>query len=114
MYRLSTLAALAFLYYMPPAPGLLAQAPDPAPAWLAADTVAKVATLSLDVSAPPGAPSPLINGYRSGGVQIVVPLNWTVTWRWQSSDSTAPHSLVLRPSARSCRRREAVPRSTTQ
>jgi hypothetical protein len=94
MYRLSTLAALTFLY-MWPAPGLQAQAPDPAPAWLAADTAAKVATLSLDVSAPPGAPSALINGYRSGGVQIVVPLNWTVTWHWQSSDSTAPHSLVL-------------------
>jgi len=22
-------------------------------------------------------------------------LNWTVTWHWQSSDTTAPHSLVL-------------------
>jgi hypothetical protein len=94
MYRLPTLAALTFLY-MRLAPGLRAQAPDPAPAWLAADTAAKVVTLSLDVSAPPGAPSALINGYRSGGVQIVVPLNWTVTWHWQSSDSAAPHSLVL-------------------
>jgi hypothetical protein len=52
-------------------------------------------TLSLDVTAPPDAPSALIAGYRAGGVQIVVPLNWTVTWHWASSDTTAPHSLVL-------------------
>jgi hypothetical protein len=94
MYRLPTIATLTFLYMMP-APGLRAQAPAPAPAWLSADTAAKVVTLTLDVSAPPGAPSALINGYRSGGVQIVVPLNWSVTWHWLSSDSTAPHSLVL-------------------
>jgi uncharacterized cupredoxin-like copper-binding protein len=65
------------------------------PTWLTADSAARTVTLSLTVSAPAGAPSALINGYRDGAVQIVVPLNWTVTWHWQSNDSTAPHSLVL-------------------
>jgi hypothetical protein len=52
-------------------------------------------TLSLAVTAPPGAPSALIAGHRAGEVEIVVPLNWTVTWHWQSTDSTASHSLVV-------------------
>jgi hypothetical protein len=69
--------------------------PAPAPAWLLADTTAKTVTLTLDVTAPPDAPSALIAGHRAGDVQIVVPLNWTVTWHWQSSDTTATHSLVL-------------------
>ena len=60
-----------------------------------ADTAAKTVNLTLVVTTPAGAPSGLINGYRDGAIQIVVPLNWTVTWHWQSSDSTAPHSLVL-------------------
>jgi sulfocyanin SoxE-like protein len=94
MHRVLLRALPAFLY-MSPAGALCAQEPAPAPAWLVADTIAKTVTLSLDVTAPAGAPSALINGHRSGGVQIVVPLNWTVTWHWQSSDSTAPHSLVL-------------------
>jgi len=47
------------------------------------------------VTSAPGAGSVNINGYRNGAIQIVVPLNWAVTWHWQSSESTAPHSLVL-------------------
>ena len=94
------LALLTFLYmsYIP-APMVRAQesAPAPAstplPAWIAADTAAKRVTLNLDVTASPGAPSALIAGHRAGDVQIVLPLKWT--WHWQSSDSTAPHSLVL-------------------
>ena len=97
MPRPAVLAALTFLYI--PAPALRSQEPAPPPpgppAWLVADTVAKTVTLTLDVTAPAGSPSALIAGYRAGEVQIVVPLNWTVTWHWQSSDSTAPHSLVV-------------------
>ena len=36
-----------------------------------------------------------INGRREGGLQIVVPLGWTVQWDWHNADSTAPHSLVV-------------------
>jgi len=91
--RLATSALLTFLYMS--APSLRAQESAPPPAWLVADSAAKTLTLALEVTAPAGAPSALINGYRAGGAQVVVPLGWTVTWHWQSSDSTAPHSLVL-------------------
>ena len=64
-------------------------------AWLAVDSAARSVTLELEVTAPPGQPSALINGYRSGGATIVVPLGWTVKWNWSSADSTAAHSLVV-------------------
>ena len=51
--------------------------------------------LALEVTRPAGAPSAAINGYRDGGVQVVVPAGWTVAWDWRSADSTAPHSLVV-------------------
>jgi hypothetical protein len=90
------LGRLAVILLLPQgAPGLEAQQPPATPEWLVADSAARTVTLNLVVTAPAGAQSALINGYREGGVQIVVPLNWTVGWHWQSSDSTAPHSLVL-------------------
>jgi hypothetical protein len=89
------LGRVAILLLVPLASRLGAQQSSPPPDWLVADTAAKAANLNLVVTAPPGAPSALINGYRDGAIQVVVPLNWTVTWHWQSSDSTAPHSLVL-------------------
>jgi len=66
-----------------------------APAWLTSDPAGRTVSLALEVTRPAGAPSALINGYREGGVQIVVPLGWTVHWQWQSADSTEPHSLVV-------------------
>ena len=75
-------------------------APPPSPApdsfpWLVADSAGRTAKLELAVTAKPGAPSALINGYRAGEARIVVPLGWTVQWNWRSADSTAPHSLVV-------------------
>ena len=97
MPRAAVFAVLIFLYM--PAPALWSQAPASAaqasPAWVVADTAARTVTLTLDVTAPAGSPSALIAGHRAGEVEIVVPLNWTVTWHWQSSDGTAPHSLVV-------------------
>jgi sulfocyanin SoxE-like protein len=89
-----------------PAP---AQPPEAAPAaqgprvsaapdslsWLVVDSAGRVAMLTLEITAPAGAPSALINGYRAGEARIVVPLGWTVKWDWRSADSTAPHSLVV-------------------
>jgi hypothetical protein len=72
-----------------------AQAPPSGTVWLIADSVTRTARLTLEVTAPAGAPSALINGHRAGEVQIVVPLNWTVQWDWHSADSAAPHSLVV-------------------
>ncbi|MGH7499271.1 MAG: sulfocyanin-like copper-binding protein [Gemmatimonadales bacterium] len=63
--------------------------------WLTSDTAAHTVMLRLVVTRPPGESSALINGYRAGSVQVIVPLNWTVTWEWKSLDSAATHSLVV-------------------
>ena len=63
--------------------------------WLVVDSAGRTVTLDLEVTAPAGAPSALINGYRAGEARIVVPLGWTIKWDWRSADSTAPHSLVV-------------------
>jgi hypothetical protein len=65
------------------------------PSWMTVDSTARVVTLSLEITSPPGAASALIDGYRAGEARIVVPLGWTVNWDWRSADSTAPHSLVV-------------------
>jgi Sulfocyanin (SoxE) domain len=65
------------------------------PPWVAVDPAAKTVKLTLEVTRPAGEPSARIAGYREGGVQIVVPLGWTVSWDWRNADSTAAHSLVV-------------------
>ena len=76
------------------APAPAQSAPPVAPPWLVADSAGRAVTLTLQTTR--GAEgSALINGRRNGGVQVVVPLGWTVRWDWHSADSTAPHSLVL-------------------
>ena len=94
LYRRVPFATLLALLAATPLP---AQSPEPAqPApWVVADPAARTATITLEVTAPAGAPSALLNGYRDGGVQIVVPLRWTVTWDWRSADSAGKHSLVV-------------------
>ena len=77
-----------------------AQAATPAatpsyPDWLAIDSVNKTATLTLEVTTQPNAPSALINGYRNGEARIVVPVGWTVKWNWRNADTASPHSLVV-------------------
>jgi hypothetical protein len=68
---------------------------DTAPAWLSVDEAARTVRLRLETAAKAGAASATINGYRDGGVQIVVPVGWTVQWSWTSTDSAATHSLVV-------------------
>ena len=63
--------------------------------WLAVDSAGRTVTLKLEVTAPPGSQSALINGFRAGAARVLVPLGWTVKWDWASADSTAPHSLVV-------------------
>jgi len=91
MLHLRLTAGLVLLYASP----LLAQQPPAAASWLVADSAAKTINLTLDVAGAGGGPSATINGQRNGSVQIIVPLNWTVTWHWRSSDTTSTHSLVL-------------------
>jgi hypothetical protein len=78
----------------PPAPQ--AASPDSGvPAWMLVDSAARTVTLTLAVTPSPDGGAALVNGYRNGQAQIVVPLNWTVQWDWHSTDSTKPHSLVV-------------------
>lgn len=66
-----------------------------APSWLAVDSAARTVTLALEVTAPAGGTSAVINGHREGGIQIVVPVGWTVAWNWRNADSAGAHSLVV-------------------
>jgi Sulfocyanin (SoxE) domain len=68
--------------------------PVPVP-WVVADSARRTATIALEVTAPAGSPSARLNGYREGGVQVVVPLRWTVTLGWRSADSSGKHSVVV-------------------
>ena len=65
-----------------------------APAWLAVDSAARTARLTLEVAAPAGSPSAAISGHREGGAMVVVPVGWTVVWDWRNADSV-PHSLAV-------------------
>jgi hypothetical protein len=76
--------------------GPQAASPDSGvPAWMLVDSATRTVTITLAVTPAPDGGAALINGYRDGEVQIVVPLNWTVQWDWRSADSTKPHSLVV-------------------
>jgi uncharacterized cupredoxin-like copper-binding protein len=68
---------------------------DSSPSWLVVDSAARIATLTLEITASPGASSALINGYRAGEARMVVPLGWTVRWNWRNADTLSPHSLVV-------------------
>jgi Sulfocyanin (SoxE) domain len=95
-----TAATAAYLVaqtpHAPPAPGVVSAAgaapASSTPPWLVADDGARTVTAALQATRGPGGVA--INGAREGGIQIVVPLGWTVQWDWRNADSTAPHSLV--------------------
>jgi hypothetical protein len=65
------------------------------PPWVAVDSAGRRVTLTLEVTRAAGDSSARIAGYREGGVQVVVPLGWTVAWDWRNADSAAAHSLVV-------------------
>ena len=88
------LLSLLVMLGVMPASSRAQDAPAPAP-WLAVDSAARTVRLTLEVTRPAGARSAVINGYREGGVQVVVPAGWSVSWEWRSADSTEPHSLVV-------------------
>jgi hypothetical protein len=78
-----------------PAPAAATPAPRTSSLdWLSIDSANKIATVTLEITAPPNAGSALIDGYRNGEARIVVPVGWTVKWDWHNAD-TASHSLVL-------------------
>jgi hypothetical protein len=72
-----------------------APAASAASEWLKVDNAGRTATVSLEVTSTPRAPSALINGYRAGEARLIVPQRWTVKWNWRNTDSTSPHSLAV-------------------
>ena len=58
------------------------------------DSAGRTVTLSLDTRPGAAGSSALINGYRAGGVRVMVPVGWTVQWNWRNADHS-PHSLVV-------------------
>jgi FtsP/CotA-like multicopper oxidase with cupredoxin domain len=79
----------------PAKPVVTASAAPSSPPWLTVDTAGRTVTLSLEVTARAGARSALINGYRAGDAQVVIPFGWTVRWVWRNSDPGAGHTLVV-------------------
>lgn len=78
--------------------GRAARAQDTAsapPSWISVDSAARTVTLALEVNPGTDQGSATIAGFQRGGIQIVVPLGWTVKWNWLNADSIASHSLVL-------------------
>jgi len=73
---------------------LSAQQTGVLPQWMTADSGGRTVSLELKVDGAAGSPA-TISGYRQGGVEVVVPLGWTIRWRWINGDSTAAHSLVV-------------------
>src|SRR4051794_27183437 len=84
----------------PSAPPVASASTDSQPtaadtSWITSDSAERTVTLSLVVTKSPTSPSALINGYRSGQAQVVVPVRWTVKWNWRNDDPGAAHSLVV-------------------
>jgi hypothetical protein len=65
------------------------------PPWIHPDPAGKVVLLDLVVTRPTGAASAQISGEHDGGIQIIVPRDWTIKWHWINQDSSASHSLVV-------------------
>ncbi len=87
MFRVSSVALAACLS----AGSLSAQLP----AWISVDSAGR--TVDLVLEAAPGGPdgSATLSGMHHGGVQLVVPLGWTIRWTWTNRDSSQAHSLVV-------------------
>ncbi len=95
---LAACTGLATILVLAPRVDTWAQSTPPHPdtaSWLVSDSVARTVTLRLEVTRPAGSSTALINGWGGGGIQVLVPLNWTVLWEWRSADSSAGHSLVV-------------------
>jgi hypothetical protein len=113
---------LAAMELMTVSAALSAQQAGSLPHWMTVDSLGRAVSLELKVEAAAGAAT-TIAGYRQGGVQVVVPLGWTVRWHWTNADSTATHSLVVmaereklpaeggRPASRQCDEPQRSPRA---
>lgn len=65
------------------------------PQWIEVDSAGRTVSLALEVLGRGPHGSATLAGYDHGGVQLVVPLDWTVKWTWVNHDSILSHSLVV-------------------
>lgn len=92
--RKHTIVALATLI-----PGAAGAAQTVDTTWLAVDTTAKTATLNLIAGLTPLNGGLNFNGFKDGGLTLVVPLGWTVVVKFGNQDQALPHSVVVVPAS---------------
>ena len=65
------------------------------PCWLTADTATRTARLKLTAGLTPFNGALNFNGYRDGGLTLVVPEGWTVVVDFYNHDGMLPHSAEV-------------------
>lgn len=65
------------------------------PAWLTADTTTHTARFKLTAGLTPFNGALNFNGYRDGGLTLVVPEGWTVVVDFYNHDGMLPHSAEV-------------------
>ena len=73
--------------------GVAAQRIDPA--WLTADTAARAARFKLTAGLTPFNGALNFNGYRDGGLTVIVPEGWSVVVDFYNHDGMLPHSAEV-------------------
>ncbi|MEP6474760.1 MAG: sulfocyanin-like copper-binding protein [Gemmatimonadota bacterium] len=63
--------------------------------WLAANTATKTATFQLTAGLTPFNGALNFNGFRDGGLTLVVPVDWTVVVNFTNHDGMLPHSAQV-------------------
>jgi len=90
--RTHTIVALATLI-----PGAAGAAQTIDTTWLAVDSTAHTATLTLTAGLTSLNGGLNFNGFKNGGLTLVVPLGWTVLVNFANKDQALPHSVVVVP-----------------
>jgi len=67
--------------------------------WLAVDSTAKTATLTLTAGLTSLNGGLNFNGFKSGDLTLVVPLGWTIVVNFDNKDQALPHSVVVVPAS---------------
>lgn len=75
--------------------GQAQDAPTIDPKWLAANPATKTATFQLTAGLTPFNGALNYNGFRDGGLTLVVPVGWTVAVNFENHDGMLPHSAEV-------------------
>lgn len=89
-----TISIVALATLLPCAAGV-AQTVDST--WLAVDSTTKTATFTVTAGLTSLNGGLNFNGFKNGGLTLVVPLGWTIELKFVNQDQALPHSLVVVP-----------------